>query len=189
MKLALVLIFLSSSLFAQDSLPLRRGAKELGIFVGGGTGTGKRSSTQMLYAGGRFGYVLTPDLFQGRMRGNIQYVFDALPIFVVFQPPQNAVGAGFSPMILKYNFASGKRMIPFIEAGGGVLFTNHDVPVNTNHVNFTPQGGFGIHFLRQNNRAITFTGKYLHISNAGLDRRNSGINASVQFVLGYTWFK
>ncbi len=193
MKLAFAFILLSSTLFAQDSLPLHRGAKEYTAFVGGGTGTGKRSNTQMLYAGGRFGYVLTKDIFRGPLRGNVEYVFDALPIFVVFQP-QNAVGAGFNPMILKWNFTSGKKLIPFIEAGGGVLFTNHDIPANTNNVNFTPQGGFGIHFLRpgksgQNNRAITLTGKYLHISNAGLDHRNSGINASIQFVLGYTWFK
>lgn len=198
MKLALAVLLLSSTLFSQtapteNSFPLRRGVKEWGIFAGGGTGFGKRSNTQMLFAGGRFGYVLTPDIFKGRMRGNVEYVFDALPVFAVFQP-QNAFGAGFNPMILKYNFTSGKRMIPFIEAGGGVLFTNHDVPANTNHVNFTPQGGFGIHFLRGNkqgspDRAITFTTKYMHISNAGLDSRNSGINASVQFVLGYTWFK
>ena len=195
MKLALAVLLLSSTLLAQTkpaapatSLPLHRGAKEWGVFAGGGTGFGKRSNTQMFYAGGRFGYVLTPDIFKGRMRGNIEYVFDALPIFAVFQP-QNAFGAGFNPMILKYNFTSGKRLVPFIEAGGGVIFTNHDVPANTNSVNFTPQGGFGVHFLRNDNRAITFTGKYMHMSNAGLDQRNSGINASIQFVVGYTWFK
>ncbi len=193
MKLALALILLSSTLLAQNTLPLHRGAKEYGVFVGGGTGFGKRSNTQMLYAGGRFGYVLTQDIFRGPLRGNFEVVFDALPLFVVLQP-QNAVGAGFTPMIFKWNFTSGKKLIPFIEAGGGLLFTNHDVPANTNNVNFTPQGGFGVHFLRpdkngHHNRAITFTGKYMHISNAGLDRRNSGINASVQFVLGYTWFK
>jgi lipid A 3-O-deacylase len=195
LKLALAVLLLSCTLFAQakpepsTTLPLQRGAKEWGVFAGGGTGFGKRSNTQMVFAGGRFGYVLTPDIFKGtRMRGNIEYIFDALPIFVVLQP-QNAFGASFNPLILKYNFTSGKRMIPFIEAGGGVLFTNHDVPINTNSVNFTPQGSFGVHFLRDNHRAITFRGQYLHISNAGLERRNSGVNASIQFILGYTWFK
>lgn len=202
MRLALAVVLLACTLCAQTSPssapkttndlsgPLKRGAKEWGVFLGGGTGFGKRSNTQMLFAGGRFGYVLTPELFSGRMRGNVEYVFDALPLFAVFQP-QNAYGAGFNPLILKYNFTSGTRMIPFIEAGGGVIFTNHDIPINTNNVNFTPQGAFGIHFLRgvARDRAITFRGQYLHISNAGLDRRNSGINASIQFILGYSWFK
>lgn len=190
MKLAFAVLFLSCTLFAQEpTLPLTRGKAEYTAFIGGGTGVGHRSTHQFFYVGGRYGRVLTRDIFSGKMRGNVEYVFDALPLFIVFQPPRNAVGGGFNPMILKYNFTSGRRMIPFLEAGGGVIFTNRDVPVNTNHVNFTPQGGFGTHFLRPNNRAITFTGKYLHVSNAGLERRNAGINASVQFVLGYTWFK
>lgn len=206
MRLALAVLLLTSSLFAQDkpaqtepakskaaatqasSLPLHKGAKEWTIFLGGGTGTGKRTNTQMLFAGGRFGYVLTREIFRGPLRGNVEYCFDALPLFAVFQPV-NAYGAGFNPMILKYNFTSGKRMIPFLEAGGGVLFTNHDIPFNTNNVNFMPQGSFGVHFLRSNNHAITFKGQYLHISNASLANNNSGVNASIQFVLGYTWFK
>lgn len=143
----------------------------------------------MFFAGGRYGRVLTPELFRGPLRGNIEYVFDAVPIFVFFQPPQNAIGGGFNPLILKWNFTSGKKIVPFMEAGGGVLFTNRDVPVYTNHVNFTPQGGFGFHYLTRANRAITLTGKYLHVSNAGLERRNSGINASIQFVVGYTWLR
>lgn len=194
MKLALAVLFLSTTLSATTCvipLPLSKGRAQYEIFTGGGTGFGKRSSTQMFYVGGRYGRVLTPDILSGRMRGNIEYIFDALPLFVVFQPPRTAVGGGFNPLILKYNFTSGCSKIPFVEAGGGVLFTNRDVPVNTNHVNFTPQGGFGIHFLRgkDHDRAITASVKYLHVSNSGLDRRNSGINASIQFVLGYTWFK
>lgn len=193
MRLAIVFFLLFTTLFAQDPLPLRRGAKEYTVLVGGGSGTGKRTNTQMLYAGGRFGYVLTKDLFRGPLRGNLETVIDVLPLFIVFQP-QTAIGASFNPGTLKWNFTSGKKIIPFMEIGGGVLVTNHDVPANTNHVNFTPQGGFGIHFLRpdkhgRKDRAVTFTAKYMHISNAGLDRRNAGINASVQFVLGYTWFK
>jgi lipid A 3-O-deacylase len=173
---------------AESGGPLRKGSTELGAFVGGGTGFGKRSNTQMLYFGGRYGRVLTGEFMPGRLRGNVEFVADVIPFMAVFQP-ENAYGAGFNPMILKWNFTSGKKLVPFIEAGGGVLFSNKDIPINTGTVNFTPQGGFGFHYFTQPKRAITFTGKYLHISNAGLDRRNSGVNASIQLVLGYTWFK
>jgi hypothetical protein len=48
----------------------------------------------------------------------------------------------------------------------------------------------GFHFFTgKPKRAITLQGMYKHVSNSGLDRRNSGINASLQFVLGYTWFR
>jgi hypothetical protein len=162
---------------------------EFDVLAGGGTGFGKRSSTQFFYAGGRFGKVLTRDAGHGWLHGNLEYVFEVLPLFAVFQPPQPTYGASFSPLDLKWNFTRGRRMIPFFEIGGGALFTGQDVPAGTNNFNFTPQGGVGVHFLVKPKQAVTFTGKYMHVSNAGIADANSGINASIQFVLGYTWFK
>ena len=199
-------LFVSSLSFAQETkkedskakkeakesvLPVKKGAWELTPLIGGGTGFGKRSSTQFFYGQFRAGRVLTEDHFNGWMRGNFEYAFDVTPLFVVMQPPATTYGAGFSPVVLKWNFTSGRRMVPFAEITGGALWTGQDVPFGTNNFNFTPQGGFGIHFLRKNNpdQAITFVGKYMHVSNAGIADSNSGINASIQFELGYTWFK
>jgi lipid A 3-O-deacylase len=172
-----------------STLPLHKGALEFDAFTGGGTGFGKRSSTQFFYVGGRFGKVLTGDHGHGWIHGNLEYVFEVLPFIAIMQPPQTTYGASFSPMDLKWNFTKGKRMIPFAEIGGGALFTGQDVPAGTNNFNFTPQGGFGIHFLVKPKQAVTFTTKYMHVSNAGIADANSGINASIQFILGYTWFK
>jgi lipid A 3-O-deacylase len=154
-------------------------------------GFGKRSSTQFLYGQFRVGKVFTADHGSGWMRGNFEGAFDLTPIFIVMQPPQNAYGGGFSPVVLKWNFTSGRRMVPFAELTGGALWTTQDVPFGTNNFNFSPQGGFGVHFLRgaDKKQAVTLVGKFLHISNAGIADANSGINASIQFELGYTWFK
>ena len=83
------------------------------------------------------------------------------------------------------------ELVPFAEITGGALWTTQDVPFGTNNFNFSPQGGFGVHFLRgaDKKQAVTLAGKFLHISNAGIADANSGINASIQFELGYTWFK
>lgn len=172
-------------------LPVKKGTWEITPLVGGGTGFGKRSSTQMLFAQARFGRVLTADHGRGWMRGNFEYAFDLTPLFMVFEPPQSTYGGGFSPVVLKWNFTSGRRMVPFAEITGGALWTTQDVPFGTNNFNFSPQGGFGIHFLRKDNpnQAVTMAAKFLHISNAGIADANSGINASIQFELGYTWFK
>ncbi|MCU1309798.1 MAG: Lipid 3-O-deacylase-related protein [Candidatus Angelobacter sp.] len=191
-------LLLSLSAFAQtakpatvetSTLPLHKGALEFDAFTGGGTGFGKRSSTQFFYVGGRFGKVLTRDVGRGWIHGNLEYVFEALPFIAILQPPNATYGGGFSPMDLKWNFTRGKRMIPFAELGGGAMWTGQDVPFGTNNFNFTPQGGFGVHFLVKPKQAVTFTGKYMHVSNAGIADANSGINASIQLVLGYTWFK
>jgi lipid A 3-O-deacylase len=172
-------------------VPVKKGTWEFTPLIGGGTGFGKRSSTQFLYGQFRVGKVLTADHGSGWMRGNFEGAFDLTPIFIVMQPPQNAYGGGFSPVVLKWNFTSGRRMVPFAELTGGALWTTQDVPFGTNNFNFSPQGGFGIHFLRgaDKKQAVTLVGKFMHISNASIADANSGINASIQFELGYTWFK
>lgn len=169
---------------------VNKGNWNLGAWVQGGSGIGKHSDTQFFYFGGRIGKVLTPELGPGFLKGTFEYAVDVIPFEFVKQPPFNAYGAGFNPAVLKWNFTSGKKVIPYIELTGGVLFTNRDVPVTTNSVNFTPQGGIGIHFLRfDKKQAVTANIKYLHVSNAKLATNNQGINAAVIFGLGYTWFK
>lgn|GEM_PF-4750328 len=169
---------------------VNQGNWNLGVWMEGGSGIGKHSDTQFIYFGGRIGKVLTPEIGPGFLKGTFEYAVDVIPYEFVKQPPFNAHGAGFNPAVLKWNFTSGKKVIPYLELAGGVLFTNRDVPVTTNSVNFTPQGGIGIHILRADKKqAITANIKYMHVSNAKLANNNQGINAAVIFGLGYTWFK
>jgi hypothetical protein len=107
---------------------------------------------------------------------------DAVPVFMVFQPANKAYGAGFNPLNLKWNFATRGRIVPYFELSGGTLFTNHDVPVRTNTVNFTPAAALGTHFLGES-RNWSVEVRYMHISNAGLASPNPGIN-TVQVRLG-----
>jgi hypothetical protein len=178
-----------SKAMAEGEGVLRKGSSEWAVFVGGGTGVGKRSSTQNVLFGGRWGRVWTNDIGKSWFRGNFETKAEVIPFEVYFQPFGNAYGVELKPAELIWNFTGNGRVKPFFELGGGLLITNHDVPVNTNNVNFTPQGGVGLHFFCGRHRAITLQGMYKHVSNAGLDHRNSGINASVQFILGYTWFR
>lgn len=175
---------------AENEAVLRKGSSEWGVFVGGGTGFGKRSSTQNVFIGGRWGRVWTSDIGNGWYRGNFETKIEVIPFQAYLQPPVNAYGIEIKPAVLIWNFTGNRKVKPFFELSGGLLITNNDVPVNTNNVNFTPQGGMGFHFFTgKPKRAITLQGMYKHVSNSGLDRRNSGINASLQFVLGYTWFR
>jgi hypothetical protein len=100
---------------------------------------------------------------------------DVVPVFLVFQPSGRAYGAGFNPLVLKWNFAAHRALVPYLELSGGTLFTNHDVPAGTNTVNFTPSAAFGLHGLGEK-FAWTLELRYLHISNAGLASPNPGLN-------------
>jgi hypothetical protein len=113
-------------------------------------------------------------------------------------------GASITPIILRWNFVRSGRFSPWAQAAGGLLWTNHKFPpygstqpsltVNgpngeTSVFNFTPQGGVGFHYFTRPDRSLDFSANGTHISSASLGDRNPGVNASVQFTIGYSWWK
>lgn len=114
-------------------------------------------------------------------------------------------GMSVTPIILRWNFTGGKTWMPWVQGAGGVLWTNHKFPAvgNTNPQdltnngihgdtsvwNFTPQFGVGTHLFVRHHRSVDLSANAVHISSASLGDRNPGVNASVQFALGYSWWK
>jgi lipid A 3-O-deacylase len=113
-------------------------------------------------------------------------------------------GASLTPVIFRWNIAGTKHFSFWGQAAGGVLWTNHKFPAfggppynsqndgrysDASVWNFTPQGGVGVHYFIHPNRSVDFGANGIHISSASLGDRNPGVNASVQFSLGYTWWK
>jgi lipid A 3-O-deacylase len=189
----LLLLIVISPIFAtaQSSKPLDGKPLDLGFWAGGGFSVpGGTKDTQTLNAGVRLGKVLTGDHLGGFLRGNFEYAADVMPIYYFWQPApaQNAFGSAFNPVNLKWNFISAERVVPYLELGGGVLFTNHVVPLNTSHVNFLTHATLGFQFFNNQRRAFTAGVRYEHISNAGLTVPNPGVN-TVQFQVGMNWFK
>lgn len=107
-------------------------------------------------------------------------------------------GASLTPVILRWDFKPHRRFAPWFQGAGGLIYTTHKFPPDvlvphgtpggTSVWNFSPQGGFGIHYFIRPGRAITLSGNGVHISSASLGDRNPGVNASVQFQIGYTFF-
>lgn len=159
------------------------GGHEIQLWTGGGHSVaGGTSNTGVWNVGLRYGWILTRPHGPGFLKGRFEYVLDAVPAFLVFQPANTAFGAGFSPLGLKWNFATRGTIAPYLELNGGTLFTNHDVPFGTNNVNFTSAAALGMHILRERyNWSLEL--RYMHISNAGLATPNPGIN-TVQVRLG-----
>jgi lipid A 3-O-deacylase len=107
-------------------------------------------------------------------------------------------GASLTPVILRWDFTPTRRFAPWFQAAGGLIYTTHKFPPDilvyhgypggTSVWNFSPQGGFGFHYFIRPGRAITISGNGVHISSASLGDRNPGVNASVMFQIGYTFF-
>jgi hypothetical protein len=109
-------------------------------------------------------------------------------------------GVSLTPAIFRWNFLTRSRRIqPWFQAAGGLIYTTHKfppdqevpkgVPGGTSVWNFTPQGGAGAHFFTSAKRSIDVGVNAVHISSASLGDRNPGVNASVQFQVGYTFWK
>ena len=179
--LGIMLLLCSALTWGQSRI--EDGGHEVQVWTGGGYSVpGGTSHTGVWNAGLRYGWILTRPHGPGFLNGRFEYALDAVPAFVVFQPANTAFGAGFNPLNLKWNFATRGHIVPYLELSGGTLFTNHDVPTGTNSVNFTSSAALGAHILR-NSLNWSVEARYMHISNAGLADRNSGIN-TVQVRLG-----
>jgi lipid A 3-O-deacylase len=209
--------------------PLGQPPLEFGLILQGGKGlTEDRGGFKFLLAGIHAGKVLYWNGAKGWRAGNFEYAVEVFPYWQSFTPkfqrancvaipnttditcsPLFTVGGTYSgvsvtPIILRWNFAGTRRFAPWVQAAGGVLWTNHKYPAFGSQIlnlendgpnadasvwNFTPQGGVGVHWFVKPRRSIDFSANAVHISSASLGDRNPGVNASVQFSMGYSWWK
>ena len=189
-----VLLFTGTAAKAQSgeySERFRSPGWDFGLFAGGGSGLGTRSNVQMFRTGVRIGHVMTDEVGDGRFRGTFELSGEITPVdYVFWSGYKNVYGFGLTPLDMRWNFTSGRRIVPFIDAAAGVLFTNVNIPPgDTSQINFTPGGGGGMHIFLKSGRAITWTLRVVHISNASLGNHNPGSNSSLQGSIGYTWVK
>ena len=171
-----------------NDTPIYKGAAEWGWISGGGAGIAggvREGDYWALHL--RWGRVMTSDHGPSFLRGNLEYAAELVPAMVIFQS-STVFGGGLTPVLLQYNFTSSRRVVPYIHAGAGMLFTTEQVPAGTSRFNFTPQGGLGIYWFQRPRTAITVGVRYHHISNAGMTRYNPGRN-SLFFYAGISWWR
>jgi lipid A 3-O-deacylase len=194
---------------------------EYGAFVNGGFGTGDRRDYKFLWAGLHAGKVLTDPFGKGLLRGQFELGAEFIPLWQAYTPkyqrancyqelqgihcsnlfPTGGTYTGISvtPVILRWNFLTGHRVLPWIQGAGGLIWTDHKFPpvgpypkaghLGTSVFNYTPQFGLGVHYFVKPRQSISLSANAVHISNASMGDANPGVNASVQFSIGYTWWK
>jgi lipid A 3-O-deacylase len=215
---------------------------DLGVLAQGGLGiTENRGSFRFFMAGLHAGKVLSANHGPGVLRGDFEYAVELFPFWQSYtpvQPRQNCfpivpgsttvrcsgafnvggtfTGVSVTPIILRWNFTGTRRISPWVQGAGGLLWTNHKYPAfggppafspgsvvtnpgnsisfnssnaDTSVWNFTPQFGIGVHYFIGRDRSIDLGANAIHISSASLGDRNPGVNASAQFTLGYSWWK
>ncbi len=199
-----------------------------GPFVQGGVGLQDRTNFGFFAVGLHGAHTMTDELGTGVLRGTAEYGVEVLPLWQSYTPtfqritcPTGATsaaacsapyavggtftGVSVTPIILRYNFTHGSRVMPWIQGAGGVVYTTRKYPAvgnlnyadptmtgtnaDTSQINFTPQGGVGLHYFLSGKRSMDFAVNAVHISSASLGDKNPGVNASLQFQIGYSWWK
>jgi lipid A 3-O-deacylase len=194
-----------------------------GVFFDGGASASVTPSSTYLSLGVRGGKVLTAPSGPGLLRGQFEYGFEVMPwwqartatferynltattnpnIAAVSGPYQSGGtynGISVTPVVLRWDLEGSRRIMPFVQGGGGLIWTNHKFPPvgpfpapghqGTSVWNFTPQFGVGFQYFLKPRRSITFNANAVHISDASLGDANPGENATVQFQIGYSWWK
>jgi opacity protein-like surface antigen len=117
-------------------------------------------------------------------RGNLEF---RLELFGGAQfSPSTEWLVGLTPH-LRYNFATGTRCVPFIDAGAGVSGTGIGAPDLATTFEFNLQGGAGVQYFISSNISINLEAWYLHMSNAGIKEPNLGVNG-ITGMLGISFY-
>lgn len=131
-----------------------------------------------------WGRVLTDLRGPGLLRGRFQWAVEVTPVFVEWASG-HARGVGVAPLQWRWNLAPRGRVHPFVEMGGGALWTTTPIPVGTTGSNFMTHGGVGLRFLSGRGHGLVAGYRLHHISNGNRLRRNPGVNAHM-LTVGYT---
>jgi hypothetical protein len=138
----------------------------------------------------RLGWMIYSASRQGFLpRGNLEAIMEVTNS-VIYKGPGNYLGGVTA--IIRYNIVpKGSRFVPYVQIGVGVVYTDayRDGTQNAigNSIEFTPQASVGCQYLINRNWSISAELIFHHISNAGIDHRNRGINAVGGFI-GFTYF-
>ena len=192
---------------------------EYGPFAFYGNGLSDRSDYRFFAAGVQAGKLLSPVVHAGILSGQFELGGSIMPIWQAYTPAPHyenlgtasnpyivPVGGGtftgvsITPVIFRWNFLTrAQRFQPWFQGAGGVIYTTHKfppdvlvpegVPGGTSVWNFSSGAGVGFHYFTRSRRSIDFGVSAVHISSASLGDKNPGVNASLQFQVGYTFWR
>ena len=103
-------------------------------------------------------------------------------VYIQFQEPILTHGVGFAPKI-KYTFVTLDRIRPYAEFAGGPFWTDlaGKIPEESSQFNFVLMAGFGASYFLTDQVALNIGYRFQHISNAGTQYPNIGLNASLPY--------
>jgi len=179
-------IFLTSSIVLAEDNPRCLKAVELLTGYGSANLKGRQPDYELYPIALAFDLDLKPLV----KKININYPglieFQIEPFIAPIASPDANVEVGNAFMLKIGVLPETSRFQPYIKAGAGMLYMTQHTLEQSTQFNFLEQGAVGAHFYINKNWAITGDVRYRHVSNAGIDKPNSGIN-TLFYLLGATY--
>ena len=144
-----------------------------------------RTQVQTVDLIGRFGWFLSDEVGTGSWFQGRHELLVELPLHIVVDP-KTAVMTGMY-FLGSWKFTSLGPWFPYVFAGGGIVYTNLDLPTMGASLNFSYQGGVGLQYLIRKDLALMGEYRYHHLSNAGTAEPNEPLNSS-KFLIGVSRF-
>jgi hypothetical protein len=102
--------------------------------------------------------------------------FQLEPFISLVTNPDTNIETGTSFLLKMGILPQTWKFQPYIKAGVGMVYMTQHTKEQSTQFNFIEQGGLGFHYFFRKNTAFTLEGRFRHLSNAGIDHPNTGIN-------------
>lgn len=145
-----------------------------------------RTQVQTWDAIARYGYFLSEETAVGSWYQGRHEILMEIPYHLAIDQGGRSMVGGY--LLGSWKFTGGEKLVPYIFAGGGVLFVDMGLPSMGTSLDFSYQGGTGLQYMIRKDVAIQLEYRYHHISNAGTASPNEPINSS-KILFGFSFLR
>ncbi len=133
----------------------------------------------------RLGLFLSDEAGEGWYRGRHELLLE-LPVHLAVNLDDRVMTGGY--VLGSWKFTGLDEVIPYVFAGGGVLYVDLGLPTMGSRLDFSYQGGTGVQYFIGKETALSLEYRYHHVSNAGTAEPNEPLNSS-KFLIGVSFFR
>jgi lipid A 3-O-deacylase len=169
---------------AADEGPLsQKGTKQFGINMGYGYSFNSNRDIRFADVFPYIGYVFTDPVGRGWYRGTVEGIVEGAFSYVFKEQKRYCTGI---TLMGRYNFIpKSETWRPYVQGGFGMVGTNLKMRNFGTSFNFTSNVAAGILYFWNPCNAVNFEWRYQHISNAGINHDNAGLNLDT-LLIGYS---
>jgi Lipid A 3-O-deacylase (PagL) len=139
-------------------------------------GIGDRDSLRFYSLTPRVAYDLLPSLIPAIAGNRLRLALEIGGSFIHGDHHPHDGDFTLSPLLFDWRLDLGGMLVPFFDAGEGLVLTSLKNVHIGGPFEFSSQFGGGLHFFFTTEDAVTLAVRYRHISNAGIKAENSGLN-------------